>query len=105
MIRRLLGRDRRPTIVLWMRRREVAAAKCRRVVLLLAVIGKRLAGKLPTADPATIGERREEECVHRSEPLEVVEHGIRAFVNERHRADLHADHWWLGGRYSRRGSG
>ena len=91
VVRRFLRRDGRFAVVLRMRRRELAAVEVV-VVLLLAVVGQRAAARLPSADAAAVGERREEDRVDRRETLEVVEHALGAFVDERHRAGLDADH-------------
>ena len=96
MVRRLLGRDRRVAIELRMRRREVAAVVVV-VVFLPAVIGQRVAARLTARDAASVRERREEQRVDRRHLAEAVEHFLGAFVDERHRADLDADHRGLRG--------
>src|SRR6266581_3092394 len=85
-----------------MRHGVVAAVKGFLVRLLFAVIGKRLAGDLPPGEPASIGERGEKDCVHRAFALKDVERLLGAFIHERYRADLEADH--LGGRRIFRGA-
>jgi len=91
MVRCPLGRDAGVAVVLWMGRREVAAAKTV-VVFLFAVIRQRLAAQLPAADTATVGERGEKQRVDRRHFLEAVEHRVGAFVDERHGPHLNPDH-------------
>ena len=100
MVRRLLGGDARVAVILRVRRREVAAVKVV-VVFLLAVIGQRAPSRLASADAAPVRERGEEDRVHLAEPLEVVEDGVHAFIDERHRAGLDADHRRVSGKGSR----
>jgi hypothetical protein len=73
------------------RRGEVAAVKLE-IVLLLAVIGQRLAGNLPSRDAAAVCENRQEESIDGCPLLEDVEHLFRAFINERNSTHLDADH-------------
>src|SRR5262245_50713750 len=92
-----------------MRRGVVAAVKSFLVGLLFAVIGKRLAGNLPSAESASVGERGEENRVERAALLKNVEHLIDTFIDERNSADLDADHFlwgrFLGCIYRRRKRG
>ena len=62
------------------------------VVLLLAMIGQRLAGDLAASDAATVGEGCEEQRIDASEFLEVVENRLDAFIDERDGSYLDADH-------------
>src|SRR5256885_14376002 len=92
----LLGRVARGAVVLRMGRRKVAAPKVV-VVFLLAVIGERLARRLPAADAATVGKRGEEERVDPGHLLEAVQHLVGALVDERYGSYLNPDHRRLGG--------
>ena len=74
-----------------MRCRVVAAVERVLVVLLLAVVGQRLAGDLPSGDAATVGERGEIDRVDLPALLQDVEHLLDAFIDERHGADLNPD--------------
>ena len=94
MIRRFLRLDRRVPVVLRMRRREVPAAERGGVVFLLAVIGQRLARNLTSGDAAAVRKGGQEQRVDGSQLLQVVEHFVRAFVDERHGACLNPDHGW-----------
>ena len=97
VIGRLFRSDVRVAIVLRMRRRELAAMEVV-VVLLLAVVGQGAAARLASTDAAAVRERREEKRVDGGKALQVVEHALGAFVDERDRAGLNADHRWLGAR-------
>jgi len=78
-----------------MRRREVASAEGV-VVLLLAVVGQRLASQLAAGDAAAIGERRQKQGVDRRQLLEAVEQLVGALIHERHGPHLDADHRPIG---------
>ena len=79
-------------VVLRMRRGEVAAVKIE-IVLLLAVIGQRLAGNLSSGNAAAVGEYREKQRVHAAAFLKDVENFLGAFIDKRNCADLDADHF------------
>ena len=64
------------------------------VVLLLAVVGERLAGYLTSGDAATVGEGGDEEGVYAGAFFAVIEHLFDAFVEEGDCADLDADHFF-----------
>ena len=101
MVGRLLRNDGRSAIELRVRRREVAAV-IGVVVFLHPVIGKRTAARLPAANPAPVGERRQKQRVDGGEIAEGVQHLVGAFVQERDRTDLNADHRRVGGLAVRR---
>ena len=50
------------------------------------------AARLTARDAASVRERREEQRVDRRHLAEAVEHFLGAFVDERHRAHLNAEH-------------
>ena len=75
------------------RRRVIAAVESLLDGLLLAVVGKRMARNLPPAQPAAVGERRQENRVHRGAFLKDIEHRLVALVHKRDGADLDADHF------------
>jgi len=77
-------------IELRMRRGVVAAVERLLIGLLLSVIGKRLTGHLASPQPASIGEGRQKNRVHRAAFLEQVEHLLGALVHEGNRAHLDA---------------
>ena len=62
------------------------------IVLLLAVIGQRLARDLSSGNAAAVGEDRKEQRIHGPSFLKDVEHFLRALVHERDGASLNADH-------------
>ena len=71
----------RVLVVLRMRRGEVAAVKIE-IVFLLAVIGQRLSGNLPSGDAATVGEHGKKQRIHAGTFLEGVENFLGAFIDE-----------------------
>src|SRR5215510_487348 len=91
MVRRLLARDGRIAIVLWMRSGEVSSAEIV-IVLLLTVVREWIASRLASTDSASISESGEEERINRGHFLQSVEYLVRAFIDERHRSNLNANH-------------
>src|SRR5439155_14609494 len=92
-------------IVLRMWRGKVSAAKVI-VVFLFAMIGQSTAADLTAGDPPTVRKRGEEDCVDVRQLTQSVKHLVRAFVNERHCADLNSDRSLIGNVDSwRRGKG
>ena len=55
--------ENRVFVILRMRRGEISAVKIE-IVLLLAVIGQRLARNLSSSDSATVGEHRKKQRIH-----------------------------------------
>ena len=70
---------------------EGAAAKVG-VVFLLAMIRQRLARHLPSRNSPPVCERRNKEGVDRPQLLEVIQHLLHAFIDERYGAHLDTDH-------------
>ena len=89
--------ENRVLVVLRMRRGEVSAVKIE-VVLLLAVIGQRLARNLSSGDAATVGEYRKKQRIHAGAFLKHIEDFLGAFIHKRNCSHLDADH------FGRRGS-
>ena len=58
--------------------------------LLHAVVGKRMAGDLPSGEPAPIGKRGQVKCVDHPPILEKVQDFVRAFIHKGDGADLDA---------------
>ena len=84
--------ENRVLVVLGMRGSEVPAMKIE-IVLLLAVIGQRLARNLSSGDTATIGEYRKKKGIHAGTFLKHIQDFFGAFIDKRHCADLNADHF------------
>src|SRR4051812_28265838 len=72
--------------------RVAATAKGVGVILLFPVVGKRLAGNLAACNAPSVGERRDEECVHAALTLKGVEHRFNPFIHKRNGANLYANH-------------
>ncbi len=64
-----------------MRNSEVAAVKIE-VVFLLAVIGQRLAGNLPSGDAAAVGEYGKKQGIHAGTFLKHIEDFLGAFIDK-----------------------
>jgi hypothetical protein len=75
-----------------MRRGEISTVKIE-VVLLLAVIGKRLAGNLPSSNTSTVGEYRKKKRIHAGSFLEHIKNFLGTFIGKRNCSDLDADHF------------
>src|SRR5262249_6121465 len=91
VVRRLLARDGRIAIVLWMRSGEVSTVEIV-IVLLLTVVREWITSRLASTNSASVSERGEEERVNSCQFLQSVEHLVRALIDERHRPDLNANH-------------
>ena len=59
---------------------------------LLAMIGQRLSRNLASCDAAAVGERGDKKRVDGRVLLELIQDLVDAFIDERHGADLDADH-------------
>ena len=84
-------------VVLRMDSGVISAGEGAGVVLLLAVVGKGLAGDLATGDAATVGKGGEEESVDIGILLEVVENFFCSFIDEGDGAYLDAYGFFIGG--------
>ena len=78
-------------VELRLRRGEITTVEVE-VVFLLAMIGKRLARNLPPSDAATVSENSEEQRIHTSTLLQIVQDLFGTFVNEGNSSQLNADH-------------
>ena len=78
-------------VELRVRRGEITTVEVE-VVFLLAMIGKRLARNLPPSDAATVSENSEEQRIHTSALLQIVQDLFGTFVDERNGSHLNADH-------------
>ena len=83
--------QRRVPIEFRMWRGVIAAVKNLLVRLLLAVIGKWLAGDLPSAQTTPVGEGGQKNRVDRPALLKQVEHLFNSLIDKRNGADLNAD--------------
>ena len=83
-------------VELGMGRGEVSAVEVE-IVLLLAVVGERLAGDLASGDAAAVGEDGQEECVYSGAFLEDVQDFLGAFVYEGDGSYLDTDGFGGGG--------
>src|SRR5258708_21625028 len=81
VVRRTSVFDNRVFIVLRMRGGEVPAMIIE-VVLLLAMVGQRLAWNLSSGDPSTIGEYRKKQGIHAGALLKHVQNLLRAFIHK-----------------------
>ena len=84
--------DHRVLVVLGMRGGEVPAVKIE-IVLLLAVIGQRLARNLSSGNAATVGEYRKKQRIHAAAFLKHIEDFLGSFIHKRNCSDLDADHF------------
>ena len=82
MVRRARLLEHCVPVELRVRRGVIAAVKGFRVRLRLAVIGKRMARNLPSAQAAAVREGRQKNRVHRPALLEDVEHLFCSLVNK-----------------------
>jgi hypothetical protein len=73
--------ERRALIKFRVQRGEIAAMKIR-VLFLLAMVRQRLPRHLPAADSASVGERRQEQGVHRSALLQNIQHLLGALIEK-----------------------
>jgi len=78
-------------VELRVRRGEITTVEFE-VVFLLSMIRKRLARNLPPSDAATVGENSEEQRIHTSALLQIVQDLFGTFVDERNGSHLNADH-------------
>jgi hypothetical protein len=62
------------------------------IVLLLAVIGQRLAWNLSAGDTSTVGEYCKKEGIHAGTLLQHIEDSLASFIHKRNCSDLHTDH-------------
>ena len=95
----------RIAIELGMRPGVVPAVKELLVGLQHPVVRKRVPGNLPAGQSAAVGEGGQVNCVHRTKFLQKVKHLVRAFVHERHSADLDANGLGFGQRFRRLDNG
>ena len=91
MVGRMSGFDDRVLVILRMRRGEIPAMIVE-VVFLLAVIGEWVSRNLPSGDTAAVGEDCKKQGVHAGAFLKDIQHLLGAFIEERNRSDLDADH-------------
>ena len=99
----MVGRPRvfenRILVVLGMRSGEVPAVKIE-IVLLLAMIGQRLARDLSSGDTSTVGEYCKKEGIHAGTFLKNIQNFLGTFIHKGDCADLDADHFGRGGSVS-----
>jgi hypothetical protein len=88
--------ENRILVVLEMRSGEIAAVEIE-VVLLLTVIGKRLAWDLSSSNTSTVGEYRKKQRIHAGTFLKHIKDFLGAFIDKGNGSDLDAD------RFGRRG--
>ena len=79
-------------VVLGMRRGEISAVKIE-IVLLLAMIGQRLARNLSSGDTSTVGEYRKKQGIHAGTFVKHIEDFLGTFIHKRNCSDLDADHF------------
>ena len=84
--------ENRVLVVLRMRGGEVPAVEIE-IVLLLAVIGQRLARNLPSRNPATVGEYSKKQGIHAAAFLKHIQNFLGAFIHKRNCSHLDADHF------------
>ncbi len=92
MVGRTSVLEDRVLVVLGMRGGEVPAVKIE-IVLLLAVIGQRLARNLSSGDTATVGEYRKKQRIHAGTFLKHIQDFLGTFIHKRNCSDLDADHF------------
>src|SRR5215469_831524 len=92
MVRRARLPENRIFVVLGMRCSEVPTAKIE-IVLLLAVIGQRLARNLSSGDTPPVGEYREEQRIHAGTLLKHIKDSFSPFVYKRNCSHLNANHF------------
>jgi hypothetical protein len=83
--------ENRVFVVLRMRGGEVPTVKIE-IVLLLAVIGQRLARNLSSGDTSTVGEYSKKQGIHTSTFLKNIKDFFGAFIHKRNCSDLDAGH-------------
>jgi hypothetical protein len=75
-----------------MREGEIPTVKIE-IVLLLAVIGRRLASNLSSGDTSTVGEYCKKEGIHAGTFLKHIEDSLGTFIHKRNCSDLDSDHF------------
>ena len=75
-----------------MRGSEVPTVKIE-IVLLLAVIGERLAGDLSSGNASTVGKHGKKQRIHAGAFLKHIQDSLGTFIHKRNGSNLDADHF------------